>query len=962
MVANQDVNNNCNDPELNIVSWQDDDSWGVEWNEAQDGLDEQDPADKPLVQHREHVRNAVIHSVSLTQNEERLIDLCHLLCHKGAPLCTTDAVMEWYLKQVGQLKFWMRPSDCAHWMSREDLFKKLARRCNVALPMHTITPLALPSTDASVNIVHYEASELVVQLLTDPRFGDDSWLHFNDDPLAAPPEDLDYLEDINTGLCYTETHKKKITASNQVLCPIILCDDECVNGQFDKLPLQQIRFTIGLLKNKEREKDYAWKTLGYVPADASKYLSKGCQDFAKSDHAAAHILKNYLNQDLPGDSDDLMLPNFEGKTHKSQDLHAILAVILSSLKRLCQSGMKWDYKHRGKLCKELEFVFFIACIKCDTQEADKLCGHYTSRTKGVKSICRHCTCPTSELSQPTLPPGTRMKTPALITPLVERNDRDGLKNLSQQNLVNCFYDLPFGEHNKMGIHGATPLEMLHHILLGIFPMIREVLLLKLGKDSALKERINQIAKLLGRFFARQSERDLPKTQFYKGLFEGKLCGKEYTGVLLLMDAVFLSGTARQVLKSSGRRAFKEDCLIDDWVLLVELLLQWEKYLKLPRLEIKHVRRLKRKHRFIMKLIERIAKRTSGMGLNTMKFHGIVHLVDDMLNFGVPSTLDTGPNESHHKTPKAVSTMTQKDAKTFEPQVANRQEELHLLDIAKAEVKGRCSWAYFVLEQVRGPLEEKPSIDPNVDWTGGSRLEVFLGDDGNPTHKYVRNNERHSLWDTDVVSYLLSLQTQLLPFGVDRMSICTEHKRGDQIFRGHPNYRGRGMWNDWALFDWGFHGRLPCEIYCFVDLRRVPQDFSIVFASCVVEKAVYAVVESAEWDKSPDGKFKTCSELFMPLKKEIQVDDDTGKISKRRFYLAPVDSIVKPLCVIPDVGPELSRYYAVKPQGEWADEFVKWLEAPHSHDDAELEAWEEEDDVVDSGDDGEEEEEEEEEDE
>ena len=59
-------------------------------------------------------------------------------------------------------------------------------------------------------------------------------------------------------------------------------------------------------------------------------------------------------------------------------------------------------------------------------------------------------------------------------------------------------------------------------------------------------------------------------------------------------------------------------------------------------------RLKEKHRFIMYIMRNVAKRSKGMGLKIMKFHAILHLVEDILLFGVPSEFDTGAQESHHK--------------------------------------------------------------------------------------------------------------------------------------------------------------------------------------------------------------------------------------------------------------------------------------------------------------------------
>ena len=973
-LAEEDTEGNIWDDCDVVVLPKDVNSWGMCWMNPTDGLDPSRWSHQALIAYRRYVKESVKTCSDFDDNTSRLVRLCDILKKKGAPLCTTEAVMEWYLQEIGQLYGdWMRASDCGNYLSRDKMLRQLARRYNYALPQHSITPIRLPSTGTWVDIVHYEAQDLVVQLLTDPRFDDDAWLHYDGDPLKPPPEELEYLEDINTGRCYRDTYKELITKpGKQILLPLILYDDECVNGQFDKLPLQQIRMSLGILKNEvtnniacfvwavvtcvtasfnlcfffslclrqEREREIAWRTVGYVPADSSKYYSEVEEAFARSHHAAAHHFVEAAYRDEPSQISEQWLRIMQANKLKSQDLHAILGMILSSVKKLIDEHFVWDYKYRGKIYKNVEFVPFLAYVKCDTQEADKLCGHYASRSRGVKSICRYCTCPTKSLSDHYLPARTKFKSPKMLQPLVENNKEEELKMLSQYNISNCFYDLQMGKHNEFNIHGGVPMEMLHQLLLGIFPMMRECFLNQIGtKESRSVHQINGTAVLLGRFMGRQSLRDLPKTKFSKGIAEGKLQGKEHTGVILLIAALCRMSSVREVLKKTRGRHFVSDENIDDWALLAETLLQWEAFLKLPKVSIEAVKKLRNKHRFLMALMKKVGAREKGMGMNTVKFHCILHMVDDMLDFGVCRTLDTGFQESHHKTPKALSKMTQKNAKTFEQQVAKREEEFMLIDLAMCELHGHIPWAYFHLDQVRGSILRKPAPKVGaVDWTGGTALQVFEGDDGTPTFEFVKNKDRRCHWDNEIVKYLFKVQQETGKCGVEKLPILTEHKRGNFIFRAHPNFRGKGLWNDWALFDWGNHGELACEIYCFIDLRRAPTNFQCVVDGCTIEHAVYAVVESSRWELNEDNEPNTSSELFKPLKKDIELDDDGQTIKKRIFYLAEVDSIVAPLCVIPDIGMDPSRYYSVAPQEEWSTMFLDWLNSPWSRDKEEMDSW------------------------
>ena len=162
----------------------------------------------------------------------------------------------------------------------------------------------------------------------------------------------------------------------------------------------------------------------------------------------------------------------------------------------------------------------------------------------------------------------------------------------------------------------------------------------------------------------------------------------------------------------------------------------------------------------------------------------------------------------------------------------------------------------------------------------------------------------------------------------RLPILTEHKRGDQMFRGHPNYRG-SPWRDWVLVDWGADGKLPSRIWCFVQLSNMPTGTGrIKFGGVTLGNDLYAVVEVAEYDVDPDATTK--SDLFVPLLLEMGEKNDDGQ-QLRKFYLASTEAFVGPCCVVPDIGGAINAYFQVKRRSEWAKEFIRWLEAPHQED-------------------------------
>ena len=171
--------------------------------------------------------------------------------------------------------------------------------------------------------------------------------------------------------------------------------------------------------------------------------------------------------------------------------------------------------------------------------------------------------------------------------------------------------------------------------------------------------------------------------------------KECRGVLLVMLAIFRSTEGRETM---GIRSewFQNEANKDDWIMLIELLLEWEAHFNSDVMMIKHVVRLRKKHRFILCLMCKIAKREKGMGLKLIEFHVVLHLADDILNVGVPAEFDTSANEGHDKLGKKARKLTQKEAASFQHQTSVRLMEHLSLERAMDEMStdakfGSVSW-------------------------------------------------------------------------------------------------------------------------------------------------------------------------------------------------------------------------------------------------------------------------------
>ena len=904
--------------------------------------------------------------LQLSKAQKTCIRLMQVL-KKRAPLTAYEEVLEWHLKESGKLH-WHEPLGALEeYQRRETLISNLIKRYNLTPLQTTMKKVRLPSAKAVVGVPCRDAGACIVSLLTDPRIKDEDYLFFDDDPLARPPKKVTKLGDLNTGDAYLKTHAALIKKPNQVLLPICVYIDGAITGQFSDLPATPVKIALGIHKRETRDKSYAWREIGFVPV-VRKDPSRGKKIFEETGHLDTFDLDRLDGEgDTSSESDsedeerqatddaerEANEDNEEREAVKAQDFHTILSSILESFVELQETGFVWDFVYKGKVYEALEFIIFVIFVKCDTEEGDLLCGKYTVRTQNVKHVCRYCHCPTEKADDPRA--SFRPKTQAEIQKLVDRGKLDKLKAISQQYIKNAWYDVRFHQANEMGIHGACPSEKLHAIQLGLFKYVRTIFFKHMGEHSQLANDINGIATMYGKLMTRQSEKDLPATNFSKGIQKGRLMGREFRGVLLIMAAVLRSTGGYERLYR--KRTFGKETGLRDWQLLVELLLEWEAYLCEKQMNRSHIMRLGKKHRFILYIIRNVARRSTGMGLKVMKFHAVTHMIQDILLYGVPTEFDTGSNESHHKDAKFAAKLTQRKESTFNQQTATRLTEFHCIELGTQEIiSQKTPWEYFdgavpvmdwdesdVENKQQGANQEPSETDVDGELTemghtrlrirtGGTRFQVFEDPDqpGKPAFKVLSSSKsvRRTSLIAQLVDFLYELQQLVGHYLTEPyLPILSEHKRGDQIFRGHPNFRSK-PWRDWVMVDWGAHGHLPSRIWCFVQLSNMPTGRNrLQFGGVTLGDDVYAVVEVAEYDEDPEAKTK--SDLLVPL--VLEMGDVVDEQQMRQFYLASTEAFAGPCCVIPDIGGDINAYFQVKRRSEWAKEFISWLEAPHQDD-------------------------------
>ena len=144
-----------------------------------------------------------------------------------------------------------------------------------------------------------------------------------------------------------------------------------------------MKITLRFWNHKTRTKEYDWATLGYIEK-VHQHGGQGHEVMRESKHLEvqdgdASDDHSTDAESLPGVGDD-----------NAQDFHAMLACILEGFCDLQEHGFIWDFPYKGKLYKDVHFKIFVPFVKCDNEEADKLCGKYLARGHGVQQLCRAC--------------------------------------------------------------------------------------------------------------------------------------------------------------------------------------------------------------------------------------------------------------------------------------------------------------------------------------------------------------------------------------------------------------------------------------------------------------------------------------------------------------------------------------------------------------------------------------------
>ena len=502
--------------------------------------------------------------------------------------------------------------------------------------------------------------------------------------------------------------------------------------------------------------------------------------------------------------------------------------------------------------------------------------------------------------------------PKRINKLVSNRDTIRLKLLSQNYLKNGFDDVRFGQHNQRGIFGACPGEMLHLISLGWFKYCLEAFSAQAGKDSVALKKYDSLCATLGSRLSRQSDRDIPRTNFPKGFSSGSnLMGHEVAGCLLVKlfalhttyFRVIFSVGSKQKAAVPEEQKLRNEAHISDWILVVSSLLTWHQWMKQPTISKKQIKGSHAAVQWLMRLMATVAPRTTGMSNNTIKKHLVLHLCEDILDHGVPDNVNSAyPESAHIPLAKITSRNTQKRAISFTKQAAHRYVENLVVSLASADVVNdiKLKLSRSVTRSPKTATSNELLANTDGKMSGRKFTLSWFNGDESATFEWYRKGPsdvpEKSRLSPIVTEFLANYCLPHMPNG--RLPCFTEFVSvNNDKFRAHPCYDGK-PWNDHAMVKWSeYEAHFPALIHTFVDLCGLPKGKSICIHSSRqknIKAGLYALIHS--FDPVDEDEMDSENTLIGHYTLHRQ-----SPFERPTLYLVDVESLRSPTVGIPDVG-------------------------------------------------------------
>jgi len=468
-------------------------------------------------------------------------------------------------------------------------------------------------------------------------------------------------------------------------------------------------------------------------------------------------------------------------------------------------------------CVQVDLLCPILFISSDTPAADKLCGHYSSYSEGVKHVTCSCNVPFDKLDDPNFlcHPVTWHKMNVIAT----SGTLEQLASISQHKCVNAFTDILIGDP-VYKIYGALPTDTMHALRQRTMSYAMQLIFDCMTAKQ--KYKLDELAQTFHKLHRQSSRKFFPQTDFSNGVCNlsnmtaAERCGQVF---LLVCLSQFEEGwhILNEALLTKGHNtdlgevleALEAMCCFDAWT-------RMDKFWDISHQE--HFSNIaKESLAGLLTMVRDRLPRENGNGWKLPTFHNLMHIVSDMCKYGKPKEANTEVGEKNHKVfAKCIGRRCRKQHKTFAKQVAGR--------LADAFIIEKVASAMQLLDDSdinESDALEEGNTDENEECVKGTHFTIYH--DGNKVETNWQSATEKDLLisDEDVLAYIFAY------FKTDQVSsvhCCTEYMYNQVFIRCHPSYKGEGPWFDWVTVHFEEssvngvtypNGNYPCKVLAII---------------------------------------------------------------------------------------------------------------------------------------------------
>lgn len=878
----------------------------------------EDPSIRELVRHRLGQKEYFL----LTKPEEMYADLFHLLQVANAPRNLFDKIVEWGFSHSSTLS--RTGNKKSRMTAMKHVMQKLYNDDKMYLPTKSQIQL---SSGRKISITKFSLRAAMVEMLSDADLMTRENLLWDiDEPWKLPePEGHHMYGEPNTGTWHSRAVnfvQKKFGGSNRkvLLLPMAFFIDGLKIDKYSKLKCEAVIGNWLIFKRKCRNKVQSWFPLGFV--EDQGYFTPG-----------------YTNKEKT-----------EGK--KIQDYHDMLKEIFGELRVLQETGICCDLVLDDVEHNNVLLYPDIQYIIGDCEGNDKLCGRFASHSTDTPWLCRDCNVPSQQ--------GHDHMFQCTFTTKADFVDksREELKRMSHHLIKNTFHEITNGDCPR-NIHGNSPVEFLHQLLLGNCDDVGKCLNFT---DAAMKVLDKAICAIYP-WANSQSYRMMPNLHPFRtgmtsvsALKATERYAKVFAIYLCLLNPSCIDGLMQ--CQQRGQRSGVKNSLnylrgyfaaIDETVIFHD----WLKRDEFSQTVInsgqheggdeQEPKALARIRDFYKTFKDNIL--VEGNQFDKPKSHQLLHIPDIIKRHGACSNYDGSRGEFLGKVLiKDNAKRTVQKQETLSYDVALRYAEAKVITDCKKlqmmnrkppartqHITGKTNKSFelsITADDATIVIGDVERINISMQWLSTPPVSSFDRD-------FLLGVIRRLYFHSPSAGGCVAVDSKI-PGLTDYTCehIQTTGEDGEiihPVFRANPYFRSHGPWYDWAMFRWeGYDEPIPAQIKIILDLRNVD-----IITDDVEEDEDGGNVQRNQVSVDP---ILTNDVFFVVFAGDGTYPEDfkdnyfDSSICKRfrlekHWTLAPASAMCSEAFVIPDIdinNPDSQPTTAclIKSRSEWPDTFLR----------------------------------------